>query len=382
MYQEKREFSVLNSDELYIKRAIELAKNGIGKTFPNPNVGAVVVSDGKIVGEGYHNKKGEPHAEVEAINDAGDKTRGATIYLNLEPCCHYGSTPPCTDRIIKAGIKRVVFSIYDPDSRVMGKGAGILRENGIEVKTGVKAREAFQLNLPFIHRCETGRTLITLKLAMTLDGRITLDKDDWFTSKESRRYVHYLRALYDAVAVGIGTVKTDFPTLDRRFFEHELPAPVRVVFDSDLNFPPDSPWFDDSRRVMIYCSKNANKHSLKKLEKAGAEVIVLPENHSGIDLKLWVEDIGSRGVSSVLVEGGARIATSLLKEGLVDRMILFLASRISGKKGLSWFQDEVEPDWIKHGGLKVSHTSRSGSDIMAVYDSQLVNGYFERLAGN
>ncbi|MCD6380471.1 bifunctional diaminohydroxyphosphoribosylaminopyrimidine deaminase/5-amino-6-(5-phosphoribosylamino)uracil reductase RibD [bacterium] len=370
----------MNPDELYIERAIELAKKGIGKTFPNPNVGAVIVSEGKIVGEGYHRKKGEPHAEVEAINDAGVKARGATIYLNLEPCCHYGATPPCTDRIIEAGIKRVVFSIYDPDSRVRGKGAQILRENRIEVKTGVKAWEAFQLNLPFIHKCETNRTLIILKVALTLDGRITLDTGGWFTSKESRGYVHYLRALSDAVAIGIGTVKTDSPVLDRRFFERELPAPVRVVFDSNLDFPPDSLWFKDGKRVMIYCAENADKHSMTLLKKAGAEVIALPENNGGIDLGRWVDDIGERGVSSVLIEGGARIATSFLKEGLVDRMVLFFAPRISGKNGLSWFQDEVEPDWIKHGGLKSSHVSLSGNDIMAVYDSLVVKGYFERLA--
>lgn len=371
---------MLNPDELYIERAIELAKKGIGETFPNPNVGAVIVSEGKVVGEGYHRRQGEPHAEVEAINDAGKKARGGTIYLNLEPCCHHGTTPPCTDQIIKAGLKRVVFSIYDPDSRVRGKGAQILRENGIEVKTGVKMREAFELNLPFIHRCEAGGVLIVLKVALTLDGRITLNTEDWFTSKESRKHVHYLRALSDAVAVGIGTVKKDNPVLDRRFFGRELPSPIRVVFDSELGFSPDSSWFDDDERVMIYCTENAKKHSMNLLEKAGAEVIALPGNHGEIDLKRWVDDISGRGVSSVLVEGGARIATSFLKEGLVDRMVLFFAPRISGKKGLSLFQDDVEPDWIKRGGLNPSHVSLSGTDIMAVYDSSVVKGYFERLA--
>ena len=370
---------MLKPDELYIERAIELAKKGIGETFPNPNVGAVIVSEGKVVGEGYHRIQGEPHAEVEAINDAGEKARGGTIYLNLEPCCHHGTTPPCTDQIIKAGIKRVVFSIYDPDVRVRGKGAQILRENRIEVKTGVKMREAFELNLPFIHRCETSGVLIILKVALTLDGRITLDTEDWFTSKESRRHVHYLRAISEAVAVGIGTVKMDNPILDRRFFGQGLPLPVRVVFDSELDFSPDSSWFDDGERVMIYCTENADKHSMTLLEKAGAEVIPLPGTCGGIDLKRWVDDISGRGVSSVLVEGGARITTSFLKEGLADRMVLFFAPRISGKKGLSLFQSDQEPDWIKRGGLKPSYVSLSGSDIMAVYDSPKVNGYFERL---
>jgi diaminohydroxyphosphoribosylaminopyrimidine deaminase/5-amino-6-(5-phosphoribosylamino)uracil reductase len=169
--------------------------------------------------------------------------------------------------------------------------------------------------------------------------------------------------------------------LDRRFFERELPAPVRVVFDSNLDFPLDSPWFKDGKRVMVYCTENANKRSMALLKEAGAEVIAFPENNGDIDLRRWVEDIGRRGVSSVLIEGGARIATSFLKEGLVDRMVLFFAPRISGKNGLPWFQDELEPDWVKSGGLKTSHVTLSGNDIVAVYDNIVVKGYFERLAG-
>jgi len=372
----------LNSDEIYLVRAIELARKGLGDTFPNPNVGAVVVSDGRIVGEGYHRKKGEPHAEVEAINEAGSEARGGTIYLNLEPCCHYGTTPPCTERIIQSGIKRVVFSIYDPDPRVSGKGARILRENGIEVKTGVKSREALEINLPFIHRCETGSPLVILKLALTLDGCLTAEPDGWFTSEESRKYVHYLRALTDAVAVGIGTVKSDNPVLNRRFFERKLPPPVRCVFDPRLDFPPDSSWFNDGERVMIYYSDEAATARAKSLEKAGADVILLSSNNGRIDLERWVEDLSERSIHSVLVEGGARIAASFIKKRLADRMYIFFASRISGKKGLSFFMEEGEPDWIKEGGLRPSRVSLSGSDIVGVYDNPVVEGYFKRLAGD
>ncbi|MDZ7859636.1 MAG: bifunctional diaminohydroxyphosphoribosylaminopyrimidine deaminase/5-amino-6-(5-phosphoribosylamino)uracil reductase RibD [Candidatus Krumholzibacteriota bacterium] len=372
----------MNSDELYLGRAIELARKGIGDTFPNPNVGAVVVSDGRIVGEGYHKKKGEPHAEVEAINEAGSEARGGTIYLNLEPCCHYGTTPPCTERIIQAGLKRVVFSIYDPDPRVSGKGARILRENGIEVETGVKSWEAMEINLPFIHRCETGKPLVILKLALTLDGCLTVEPNGWFTSEESRKYVHYLRALTDAVAVGIGTVKSDNPVLDRRFFERKLPPPVRCVFDSKLDFHLESSWFNDGERIMIYCSEDANTAKAESLKEAGAEVIPLSENNGRIDLERWIEDLSERSIHSVLVEGGAGIATSFIKKRLADRMFIFFASRISGKKGLSFFMEDEEPDWIKGGGLNPSRVSLSGSDIVAVYDNPVIEGYFKRLAGD
>ncbi len=197
----------MDLEEKYIRRALELAGNAMGETFPNPLVGAVVVAGGGIVGEGYHRGPGRPHAEIEAIRDAGERARGAALYLNLEPCCHYGRTPPCTDGIVDAGISRVVFSMYDPDIRVRGKGAAALRARGVEVKGGVCAGEALELNLPYVHRNLTGKPFVMLKLASTLDGRLTWGAERGYLSGESeQRYIHRLRAWTEAIAIGIGTV--------------------------------------------------------------------------------------------------------------------------------------------------------------------------------
>ncbi|MFO7916283.1 MAG: bifunctional diaminohydroxyphosphoribosylaminopyrimidine deaminase/5-amino-6-(5-phosphoribosylamino)uracil reductase RibD [Candidatus Krumholzibacteriales bacterium] len=366
-------------DEFYMDRAIELAKLAISDVFPNPRVGAVIVSGGEIVGEGFHRGSGKPHAEIEAIAGAGEKAAGGTLYLNLEPCCHHGETPPCTDAIIQAGIARVVFGIIDPDRRVRGRGAEILRGRGIDVTAGVRAREAFELNYPFIFRKKTGRAMVTLKVAMTLDGKLTVPGGGWFTSGQSRKRVHYLRSYHEAVAVGIGTVLSDDPSLDRRYWSEDLSPPVRMVFDSDLRFPADSRWFEDGRRVLVYCRRDPLPDGVSRLEKQGAEVIPLPGDDSGLDLEAWRDDISRKGLSSVLVEGGAGISTSLLREGLVDIFCLFTAARVSGEIGLSWYGGPDEPEWMREGGLSLSRAEASGEDVMAVFYSELVKSHFDEL---
>ena len=364
------------SDEFYMERAIQLATRGISNVFPNPRVGAVLVANGEIVGEGFHRGYTEPHAEIAAIAAAGERARGGTLYLNLEPCCHHGNTPPCTEAIIAAGIRKVVFGIIDPDERVSGRGAQILRDNGIEVVVGVKAREAFRLNYPFIFRKKTGRSLIVLKIAVTLDGSMTLPGEGWFTSEESRKYVHYLRAYHEAVAVGIGTVLSDDPALDRRYFDRDLEPPVRMVFDSDLRFPPGSRWLSAGKKVIIYCGKGAGKEVAARLREAGAGVNPIPEKQGRLDLGAWRDDISDRGITSVLVEGGAGISTSLLRRGLVDRLYIFTAPRISGVRGGSWFREEEEPECIREGRMKLTEVTGSGQDILAVYDSPVVRSHF------
>ncbi|UCF06652.1 MAG: bifunctional diaminohydroxyphosphoribosylaminopyrimidine deaminase/5-amino-6-(5-phosphoribosylamino)uracil reductase RibD [bacterium] len=372
---------LLHNDEGYMRRALELARRPAGPTYPNPRVGAVIVSDGEIIGEGYHRAVGLPHAEIEAITMAGDRVRGSTIYLNLEPCCHYGRTPPCTDAIREAGIARVVFGIYDPDERVRGRGAGILKGEGIDVCAGVLERDALELNLPYIHRSVTGRCFVMLKLASTLDGRLTAVGRRWLTGSPARARVHDLRAQTEAIAVGIGTLIDDRPRLDRRLHEEELPPPVRMVFDPQLRFPLDYPWLVDGERVIIYAVRNADPGRRHALEAANAEVVILPEKDGLVDLTHWIEEISSRGFTSVMVEGGGRIATSILREGCFERLVLFYAPVISGQGGVLWFGDRKEPPWFENGGLVLERQELIGDDVMAVYDRSHIDRYLELVTG-
>jgi diaminohydroxyphosphoribosylaminopyrimidine deaminase/5-amino-6-(5-phosphoribosylamino)uracil reductase len=367
----------MDNEEKYIRRALELAENALGETFPNPLVGAVVVSGGEIVGEGYHKGPGRPHAEIEAIRDAGDRARGASLYLNLEPCCHYGRTPPCTDGIVDAGIARVVFSMYDPDSRVRGKGAATLRARGVEVASCVCAREALELNLPYVHRNLTGRPFIMLKLASTLDGRLTWGSERGYLSgDEEQRYIHRLRAWTEAIAIGIGTVSIDHPKLDRRLFREDMNPPVRMIFDSALRFPEDYPWLVRKERVIIYRLTNDDPIRRRELETAGAEVVPLPRGPHGVDLRFWIEDVSAKGITSVIVEGGGEVATAFLGDGLVDRLVLCYAPLVSGQSGVAWYQDGRGPHWLARGELVLrSHAALEG-DIVLVYDSRKMEDYY------
>jgi diaminohydroxyphosphoribosylaminopyrimidine deaminase/5-amino-6-(5-phosphoribosylamino)uracil reductase len=363
-----------------MQRALQLAKRAMGRTFPNPLVGAVVVSEGGIVGEGYHGGAGSPHAEIEAISTAGERARGATLFLNLEPCCHFGKTPPCTDAIISAGIGRVIFSIFDPDARVRGRGAEKLKNHGIEVQAGLCAGEALELNLPYVHRCMTDRPFIILKLAVTLDGALTAAGRSMLTGEESRVRVHELRAATEAIAVGIGTIIADDPVLDRRYYAEKLRPPTRMIFDSRLRFPANHAWLEKGEKVVLYCLENADPGRRSSLEKAGAEVVALEPDPGGFpDLACWIEEISSRGVTSVLVEGGGELATSILGAGLFERLVIFFSPIISGSEGVSWFQQRTSPGWMGSDGLVSTSLEAVGRDIMVVYDRETVTRYLERV---
>ncbi len=366
-------------DHKYIQRAHHLATRGAGITFPNPMVGAVIVKDGAIVGEGYHRGAGESHAEVIAIREAGDKAAGSTLYLNLEPCCHYGKTPPCTDAIIEAGIRRVVFSIYDPDERVRGRGAGILRDSGVEVTAGLRAEEALQLNLAYVHRNITGRTFITLKVASTLNGHLTIRGRRWLTGIESRKRSHYFRNFSHAIAVGIGTMNKDMPRLDRRMGGMGLPPPLRIVLDSGLKFPPGYRWLKEGERVIIYCREDVDAKRVDLLAGAGAEVVKIPYGEGGLDLNSWRDDISERGIISVMVEGGGRLATSLLREGMLDRFIIFYAPLVSGRDQVSWFDREEKPGWVEEDGLIIRGLEKLEDDFCVIYDRAGIDSYLEML---
>jgi diaminohydroxyphosphoribosylaminopyrimidine deaminase/5-amino-6-(5-phosphoribosylamino)uracil reductase len=366
-----------DSGHIYMERALELAREAEGRTFPNPLVGAVIESEGRIVGEGYHRGAGMPHAEIEALRAAGPEARGGMLYLNLEPCCHHGKTPPCTDAIIEAGIARVVFSVYDPDERVRGCGADALRSSGIDVVTGLRAAEALELNLPYMHRKLTGRAHITLKLASTLDGRLTTGDGRYITGTRAREHVHRLRAASEAIAVGIGTFEKDAPLLDRRLHPENLPPPVRMIFDTGLRFPPGHEWLRKGERVILFCSEGAPSDSRRILEEGGAEVVCLPPSEGGVDLEAWRDSITEMGITSVLVEGGGSIATSFIEKGCFDRMVLYYAPVLSGDGGVVWYDTEDPPGWSAKGELVPRSFEMIGEDTMAVYDRREQIGFLD-----
>jgi diaminohydroxyphosphoribosylaminopyrimidine deaminase/5-amino-6-(5-phosphoribosylamino)uracil reductase len=364
-----------NDDRIFMERVFELAGEATGVTFPNPLVGAVVVSKGGIVGEGYHRGAGTPHAEALALQAAGERSRGATLYLNLEPCCHFGRTPPCTEAILRAGIERVVFSMYDPDARMRGRGARFLEQSGIRVEEGFMRDEAFELNLPYIHRSKTGKPFVVLKLASTLDGRLTAGEKHWLTGEKARARVHYLRAWTESIAIGIGTLRSDDPILDRRLYREQLPPPVRMVFDSNLSFPSSHRWLDAGEPVILYCREDAPDERIRELSRAGAEVVPLPADEGGIDLRSWIADVGERGITSVFVEGGGSVSTSLIRCNLFNRLVLFYAPFVSGRAGLEWFRGEEPPGWMERGELVLHGAETIGGDMMIVYDTKSVSEY-------
>ncbi|MBN1884948.1 MAG: bifunctional diaminohydroxyphosphoribosylaminopyrimidine deaminase/5-amino-6-(5-phosphoribosylamino)uracil reductase RibD [Candidatus Krumholzibacteriota bacterium] len=368
----------MDRDSHHMQRALELAARAAGRAFPNPLVGAVVVRDGEIVGEGHHEAAGRPHAERVALGEAGEKARGAEMYLNLEPCCHHGRTPPCTSAILDAGVRRVVFSIFDPDDRVCGGGASILRAAGIEVCVGVMAREALELNLPYVHRKIAGRAFVLLKLAATLDGRLTAEGRTRLTGDDARRRVHRLRAWAEAIAVGIGTIRADDPLLDRRFAPETPPPPVRMVFDSTLSFPPGHRWLAAGEQTIVYCLEDADPIRRRALEAAGAEIAPLPGLGGRIDLAAWRGDVTARGIVSVLVEGGSEVAGSIIADGLFDRLALFYAPVFGGAEGAPLFCGE-RPGWLEGNELLPTAVERIGDDLMAVYDRAAVRGYLDRV---
>ncbi len=368
-------------DRIFMERVFELARGATGVTFPNPLVGAVVVSGGEIVGEGYHRGAGTPHAEALAIRAAGERARGATLYLNLEPCCHFGRTPPCTDTISRAGIERVLFSMYDPDVRMRGEGARILERSGIRVEEGLMRDEALELNLPYIHRSITGKPFVVLKLASTLDGRLTAGELRWLTGEKARARVHYLRAWTESIAVGIGTIRSADPVLDRRLYREQLQPPDRIVFDTPLSLPRSHRWLGAGEPVILYCREDAPAERIRELSGAGAEVVRLPAAEGGVDLESWIADVGERGITSVFVEGGGGISTSIIRSSLFNRLVLFYAPLLSGRAGLEWFQGDGPPLWVERGELVLRGAETMEGDVMIVYDTKPVSEYLSEITG-
>ncbi len=314
-----------------MREALRLAANAAGRTSPNPLVGAVIVRDGRIVAEGWHRRAGEKHAEIRALEMAGDQARGATLYVTLEPCSHHGRTGPCAEALIQAGIRRVVAAMTDPNPLVSGRGLQRLREAGIEVTTGVLEQEARRLNEVFLKWITTGTPFVTLKMAMTLDGRIATvaGESQWITGTAARRRGHEMRDLSDAILVGIETVLADDPSLTVRLPEGGR-NPVRVVLDSQARTPLTARLLNDSAApTLIAVTQWASGERLEKLRQRGAEILFCGDG-TRVDLPILMKRLGEREISSLLVEGGGHVHFSFLRDKLADKVCAFIAPRLVG----------------------------------------------------
>ena len=318
----------------FMQRALDLARRAKGRTSPNPLVGAVIVKDGKVIGEGYHQKAGTPHAEVHALNSAGEDAKGATLYTNLEPCCHWGRTPPCTEALIRAGIAHVYVADGDPNPNVAGKGVQQLQDAGINVHVGVHRQKASDLNEVHRKYIQTGRPFVILKTAMSLDGKIATasGESQWITSEASRQRGHEVRDTVDAILVGRGTVVSDNPTLTTRLQDREGQDATRIVLDSHGRTHTDARIFnaESEAGVIVAVTPAAPSENIDALEKAGAEVITVPDAHSKVCFKRLMEILGKREITSVFIEGGSEINAAALAAGVVDKVMCFIAPKLIG----------------------------------------------------
>lgn len=363
----KRQTVLDSIDEYYMRKALRLARKGLGRTSPNPMVGALLVRGGEIIGRGYHRRYGGNHAEINAIQDAGGEVSGATLYVTLEPCCHHQKkTPPCLDALLKGNIGRVVIGTVDPNPLVNGRSIEILNRRGIETRVGVLEEECSRLNEVYFKFMRTGLPFVTLKFAQTLDGRIASATGDsqWISSESSRRLAHRLRTLHDGVLVGVGTVLTDDPELTARLVKGK--NPLRIVADSRLRIPLSARVLRDQdvAPTIIAATPRANAEKVRSLKEMGVEVLMVDEDEKGeVDLKDLLKNLAGRGISSILVEGGAGIITSLLHQQLVDKLIIFIAPKIMGQ-GIEAVGDLGIRDVGHALRLSFVNTYRSGEDLV------------------
>lgn len=317
-------------DYRYMSRALQLAYKGLYTTDPNPRVGCVIVKDNDVVGEGWHERAGESHAEVHALRAAGNKARGATAYVTLEPCCHHGKTPPCSDALIEAQVARVVVAMQDPHSRVAGQGLQQLREAGIEVEVGVLETQARALNPGFIKRMQTGRPYVRNKLAMSLDGRTAMASGEskWITSDAARQDVQRMRARSSAIVTGVGTVLADDPSMTVRLEGIER-QPLRVVVDTHLSMPATAGMLQQPGRTLVMtCSEDEAAREV--LEQAGAQVVQLPFSSNTVDMQAVLDTLGEMEINEVLVETGATLSGAMLQAGLIDELVIYMAPILMG----------------------------------------------------
>ncbi len=348
----------------YMAKALALAKRGLYTTDPNPRVGCVLVRAGRIVGEGWHAFAGGPHAEIQAIKAAGEKAQGADCYVTLEPCCHHGRTPPCTEALICAGVRRVVVAMVDPNPKVAGQGLVQLKAAGIETVCGVLEEEASALNRGFVKRMRSGRPWVTAKLAASLDGRTATASGEsrWITSEAARRDVHALRAASSAILTGIGTVLKDDPALTARLHAVAVLQPLRVVVDSKLRMPLTAKMLTSGRTLVATVLEDRGLR--ERLQRAGAEVLLLPPDAAGrVDLSALIEALGQLEVNEVLVEAGPILNGALAQAHLVDEWVVYLAPSLLGDEGKGLFHLPAVQTLADRIELEFKEIRRIGPDL-------------------
>lgn len=364
----------LNQDLIFMKRALELSKKGQCLTCPNPMVGAVIVKDGQIIGEGWHHGPGLPHAEIEALKDCRAEPKGATMYVTLEPCNHYGRTPPCSEAIIKAGIGEVVYAIPDPNP-VAGGGAERLKRAGIKTRSGLCRKEALELNRKFLHFCLTGRPWVIMKAAMSLDGKIATagGESQWITGERSRRLVHKLRSEANSVLVGSGTLLADDPQLTNRMFKPATRQPLKVLLDSELKVTPRHRIIAERpEATIVFCTAKAPSNKEADLSALGVRII-RQETAGKVNLAEAMDVLGKLGIQSVLVEGGSSVFTSFWELGMVNEYYLFYGPFfIGGKASPGVLGGNGLISLTKAEPLLIESVKKIGSDI-------LIHGYKEEL---
>jgi diaminohydroxyphosphoribosylaminopyrimidine deaminase / 5-amino-6-(5-phosphoribosylamino)uracil reductase len=355
------------TDESYIRLAVEIAKKGMGSVSPNPLVGCVIIKNDRIIGAGYHERYGGPHAEINAISSATESVEGATLYINLEPCSHHGKTPPCVDRIIECKIAKVVIGTMDMNPLVSGEGIKKLKTSGIDVKVGVLEKECIELNKFFFKYITKKIPFVSLKAALTLDGKIADASGDskWISSVASRRYVHYLRSKYDAVLIGTGTALKDNPSLTVRLTEGRNPK--RIILDAGLkmNFTQNLFLNNSDKKLYIITSKeNAEKQKVRTLKKRGINVVFVKEDNDGrLSLKSILKELAKLQISSLLVEGGGEIFSSFIKNNLYDDILMFITPKLLGS-GIPVINNLGVKNIKKAYKLKIRDTERIGDDLL------------------
>jgi diaminohydroxyphosphoribosylaminopyrimidine deaminase/5-amino-6-(5-phosphoribosylamino)uracil reductase len=350
------------ADQQHMAEALRLAEKGLFTATPNPRVGCVIVRDGQAAGAGWHEKTGGPHAEVLALRAAGERARGATAYVSLEPCSHHGRTPPCVDALIEAGIARVVAAMQDPNSQVAGSGFAALRAAGIQVESGLMQDEAHALNIGFVSRMSRGRPWLRMKIAASLDGRTALanGQSQWITGPEARRDGHAWRARACALITGIGTVRDDNPQLNVREVETTR-QPLKVVVDSRLQLPLSAKLLE-SGKVLVAAAVD-DKAGIAALQDKGAEVVLLPNARGKVELTELMRELARRELNEVQVEGGSKLNGSLLGEGLVDELLIYLAPGILGDSARGMFSLPELADLAQKRLVQFTDVRTIGSDI-------------------
>jgi diaminohydroxyphosphoribosylaminopyrimidine deaminase/5-amino-6-(5-phosphoribosylamino)uracil reductase len=353
------------TDVKWMRQALRLAERGRGRTSPNPPVGAVLVKDGKVVGQGWHKGPGLPHAEIEAIAEAKDRAQGATLYVTLEPCTHTGRTPPCAPAVIGSGVHRTVIATTDPNPIVDGAGVQALEAAGVQTTLGVLENEAKRLIQPFAKHVTTGRPYVTVKAAVTLDGRVAAadGSSRWITGPTARRDAHRMRASVDAVLVGVGTVVADDPQLTVRLRGYGGRQPLRVVLDGSARTPLDARILEHSAPTLVAVTEKAPEDAIAALRGTGAEVVEFPSSDGRVDLGAVIAELGRRGLLEVMIEGGPTVLGDAVERGLVDRYVVYVSPKLLGDAGLGMLAGIVVPHIDQARELQFVSVRHVGADL-------------------